>query len=368
MKLFFRQFFLIGSLALALGLFILLLLSLPTNGTNEHMDTTPPVKTTIISEWATLSGNSEGKVIFSQPPHMFILHLNTGELKKIPNVITDGSKGRKRRGKSPRPSWAPDGKHFVYRYADAVYICDEKGIKTTVSNDKMDCSEETRWTWYRENDTDWLVGPAKSGNVILVNIANPSIIKSVYDGGDVEKHCELTGSNHLVYDDGSDIYVTPAYSNSKGIKISRGQSCRPCASPGNRAAWLTVPHVKYLIYDAATGKALGVLKAPEGEELYRLNWSNHPDFAVHMYGSRGYEKMHVRKISTGESVFIGFGWDPDLWVGEKTRISDLFNSHYLQIRCRGEFRRRRVDFWSCRSGRGYNVPVIVVSIPYLLSG
>jgi hypothetical protein len=24
--------------------------------------------------------------------------------------------------------------------------------------------------------------------------------------------------------------------------------------------------------------------------------------------------MHVRQISTGKSVFIGHGWDPDLWV------------------------------------------------------
>ncbi len=314
MKLFFRQFFLIGSFVLALGLFVLLLLSLPTNGTARPTDTTPPAKKTIVSEWAKLSGNSDGKVIFAHPPHMFVLYLHTGTLKKIPNVITAGAKGRRRRGKSPRPSWAPDGKRFVYRYDNTVYVCDEKGNKTVVSNDRMDCSDETRWTWHRENNEDRLAGPSKNGNVILVTIANPSIIKTVYGGGDVKKHCELTGQNHLVYDNGSDIYVTSVYGHSRGIKISGGQSCRPCASPDNRAAWLTVPHTKYLVYDAATGRALGVLRAPEGEELYRLNWSNHPDFAVHMYGSRGYEKMHVRKVSTGEAVFIGFGWDPDLWV------------------------------------------------------
>jgi hypothetical protein len=77
---------------------------------------------------------------------------------------------------------------------------------------------------------------------------------------------------------------------------------------------LTVPHLKYFIFDGATGKSLGVLEAPEGEELYRLNWSNHPDFAAHMFGSRGNDKMQVRKISTGGNVFIGYGWDPDLWM------------------------------------------------------
>jgi hypothetical protein len=150
--------------------------------------------------------------------------------------------------------------------------------------------------------------------VILVKIADPRVVKIAYDGGDVEKHCEITGENHVVYDNGSDIYVTPAFSGSKGNKISWGQSCRPCASPDNRAAWLTVPHLKYFMFDAGTGKSLGALEAPEGEELYRLNWSNHPDFAVHMFGSRGNDKMQVRRIGTGGNVFIGYGWDPDLWV------------------------------------------------------
>ena len=386
----------------ALPLFILLLLSLPSNGTGKptkSADTTPPAKAAIISEWAKLSGNCEGKVVFAQPPHMMVLYLHSGELRKIPNVTTGGAKGRKMRGKSPRPSWAPDGKRFVYRYDNAVYVCDEKGNKTAVSNGHMDCSDETRWSWHRENNDDWLVGPSKSGNVILVNIANPSIFKTVYDGGDVEKHCELTGQNVLVYDDGSDIYVTPAYSNLKGTRISRGQSCRPCASPDNRAAWLTVPHVKYLIHDAATGKSLGALRAPEGEEIYRLNWSNLPDFAAHMYGSEGNEKMHVRKISTGEAVFIGFGWDPDLWINKPaccwTRFArpgrfptlrassqtiigspsmgpaggiKLFNSHYLQSRFPNGFRRKRVSFWSRRIGRGYSVPVTGAWSPYRHSG
>jgi hypothetical protein len=179
----------------------------------------------------------------------------------------------------------------------------------------MDCSDETRWSWYRENNIDWLVGPSKEENVILVKVSEPSIVRTAYSGGDVEKHCELTGTGkYVVYDDGSNIYTTPFGSSAKGIKISEGQSCRPCASPDDRAAWLPVPHTRYKIYNASTGQFLGDLQPPPREELYRLNWSNHPDFAAHMFGSRGDTKMHVRKISSGEYVFIGYGWDPDLWV------------------------------------------------------
>jgi hypothetical protein len=127
----------------------------------------------------------------------------------------------------------------------------------------------------------------------------------------------LTGSGkYVVYDDGGDIYVTEFGSNEEGIKISQGQNCRPCASPDDRAAWLKVPHTAYRMYDAE-GRSLGDLNAPEGEELYRLNWSNHADFAVHMFGSRGNTKMQVRKVSSGENLFIGHGWDPDLWLGER---------------------------------------------------
>lgn len=317
MRLFFRQFFLIGSFIAAVGLFVLLVVSLPSDGTDEAVDTTTPDKTDLIREWAVLSGNRKGKVIFAQPPGLYVLYLHTGELKRIPGVIVEGSKGRKMRGKTPRPSWAPDGNRFVYRYNKAVYVCDERGSKTVTFNERMDCSDETRWSWRREDNVDWLVGPSTEGNVILVNVSNPAVIKTAYSGGDVEKHCEMTGRGNVVYDNGSGIYVTPAYSLEKGIRISTGQSCRPCASPDDRAAWLMVPHIKYLVFDASTGRALGEVGAPKGEELYRLNWSNLPDFAVHMYGSEGNERIHVRKLSTGEAIFIGSGWDPDLWVEAK---------------------------------------------------
>jgi hypothetical protein len=34
-----------------------------------------------------------------------------------------------------------------------------------------------------------------------------------------------------------------------------------------------------------------------------------------MYGAAGNTRMHVRRVSTGANLFIGYGWDPDLWVG-----------------------------------------------------
>ncbi|NIM16577.1 MAG: hypothetical protein GTO45_31735 [Candidatus Aminicenantes bacterium] len=272
----------------------------------------------IVKEWSALSGNRKGKVVFARPPKLFILDLTTGVEKEVPGAVVAGAPGRRLRGKSPRPSWSPDGKRFVYRYNGQIFVSDEKGNKKAIFNELMDCSDETRWSWYRENNIDWVVGPSKEENVILVNVSNPSVVKTAYGGGDVEKHCEITGTGrYVVYDDGSNIYTTPFGGSVKGIKISEGQSCRPCASPDDRAAWLPVPHTRYKIYDASTGKFLGDLQPPPGEELYRLNWSNHPDFAAHMFGSRGDTKMHVRKISTGEHVFIGYGWDPDLWVGSK---------------------------------------------------
>jgi hypothetical protein len=316
-RLFFRQLSFIGSFVLAAGLSVLLVVSLPSDGTNDTGNAPPPDKAVIIREWKALSGNRKGKVIFAQPPGLYILYLQTGELKRVPGVVVDGAKGRKMRGKTPRPSWSLDGRRFVYRYNNAVYVCDEKGNKTSISNEQMDCSDETRWSWRCEDNADWLVGPSKERNVILVKISDPTVLKTSYNGGDVEKHCEITGQGNVVYDDGSDIYVTPAYCHKKGMRISTGQSCRPCASPDDRAAWLMVPHIRYLVFDASTGKALGVVRAPDGEELYRLNWSNLPDYAVHMYGSAGNERMHVRKISTGEAIFIGSGWDPDLWIEPK---------------------------------------------------
>jgi hypothetical protein len=125
----------------------------------------------------------------------------------------------------------------------------------------------------------------------------------------------LTGTgNYVVYDDDSDIYVVPFGSSEPGIRISEGQSCRPCAAADDRVAWLPSPHNKYRVHDATNGKFLQDLNAPEGEEIYRLNWSNDPDFAVHMFGSSGNTRIQVRKISSRQYIFIGHGWDPDLWV------------------------------------------------------
>jgi len=275
----------------------------------------PPQAQKISRGWAKLSGNRKGKAVYARPPKMFILDLSTGIEKEVPGVVTAGAPGRRSRGKTPRPSWSPLGTHFVYRFNNNIYVCDEKGNKKVIFNEKMDCSKETRWSWFRQGSTDWLAGPSKNKNVILVKVSDPSVIKSAYGGGDVRWHCELTGTgNYVVYDDDSDIYVVPFGSSEKGIKISNGQSCRPCASPDDRVAWLPAPHVKYMMYKAVDGKYIGDINAPPNEEIYRLNWSNHPDFAVHMYGSRGIIKMNARKISTGEYVFIGNGWDPDLWI------------------------------------------------------
>ena len=246
---------------------------------------------------------------------VMVLDLTTGSEKEVPGVVTAGAAGRRLRGKSPRPSWSPRGDRFVYRYDNQIYVCDEAGRKQVIANPQMDCTDETRWSWFRQGDTDWLAGPSQQGNVILVKVSDPAAVRTAYSGGDVEKHCEITGTGrYVVYDNGSDIYVTPLGSPGQGIKISVGQSCRPCAAPDDRAAWLPSPHTKYHIYAAATGTFLGDLKAPPGEEIYRLNWSNDPDFAVHMYGSSGNTRMNVRKVSSGDFVFIGNGWDPDLWV------------------------------------------------------
>lgn len=276
----------------------------------------------LVKEWAELSGHRKGKVVFARPPEMIILDLSTGVETVVPHVLTAGAPGRRRRGVSPRPSWAADGERFVYRYNGQVYVCDQTGNKTVIANPRMDCSPETRWSWFcqdnpGEGHTDWLVGPSKKKNVILVKVADPAVVITAYAGGDVEKHCEVTGSGkYVVYDNGWDIYVTAFGSGDRGVRISKGQSCRPCASPDDRAAWLMVPHVKYRIYNAADGRFMKDLNAPPGQELYRLNWSNDPDFAAHMFGSRGDTRMYVRKISTSGYLFIGHGWDPDLWTSD----------------------------------------------------
>lgn len=271
----------------------------------------------IVQGWKQLAGKRQAKVIFARPPNMVILDLRTGIERVIANVEVAGGKGRFLRGRTPRPSWAPDGKRFIYRYDGNIYVCDESGNKKIIANKLMDRSHETRWSWYRADGQDWAVGPSKGGNAIMVNIADPTMTRLAYGGGDVVKHCEISGSGrYLVYATRRQVFVAPVGSESKekSMLISSGQSCRPCAAPDNRVAWLPVPHTRYWIHDAATGRRLGALQAPPDEEIYRLNWSNDPDFAVHMYGSRGNERMHVRKISRGESLFIGSGWDPDLWV------------------------------------------------------
>ncbi|HUU06490.1 MAG TPA: hypothetical protein VMZ49_11510 [Patescibacteria group bacterium] len=269
----------------------------------------------IAKGWAELSGKSRGKVVFARPPKMFLLDLTTGIEKEVPGVVVAGAAGRKLRGLSPRPFWAPDGEKFVYRFDNRVYVCDESGRKRVIINSQMDCSEETRWSWYRVGGRDWLAGPSLDKKIILVSVSDPAVVRTAYGGGHVEKHCEITGTGRfVVYDDGANIYVAPFGGKDKGTRISRGQNCRPCAAADDRAAWLPSPHSRYRIFQATSGRSLGDLMAPPGEEIYRLNWSNVADFAVHADGAGNIVRMHVRKISTGAYLFVGYGWDPDLWV------------------------------------------------------
>ncbi len=298
-----------------IGIALWLCLSFPLSAGIEGVRQRGPGKKRLAQDWQKFSGGRRGKVIYSRAPHMYILYLHTGELKQVPGVTTAGAAGRRRRGASPRPFWSTGGQRFVYRFNGNVFVCDEKGKRKPISNERMDCGDETRWSWWRDKKgKDWLVGPSKKNNVILVNPENPAEVKTAYPGEDVDLHCEMTGDGYLVFDDGPDIYALKAFGPGKPIKISYGQSCRPCAAPDGRVAWLTVPHVKYLLHNAQNGKLIQEIPAPPGEELYRLNWSNHPDFAAHMFGSRGDDRMNVRKISTGQALFIGWGWDPDVFV------------------------------------------------------
>jgi hypothetical protein len=269
----------------------------------------------MISQWKRLSENSRGRVIYARPPRLMVLDLNTGRNQAIPNIQVEGGPGRKLRGSTPRPFWSPDGKKFIYRYQNRIWIGDIQGNKREIRNTRMDTSKETRWSWWRQNQQDWAIGPSRNGNIIMVNIIDPTLVKTLYSGGDVKWWCELTGTGeYVVFDTGSDIFVAPVSKMANPVKISKGQSCRPCAAPDNRVAWLPASHTFYRIFKAENGRPLGKLLAPPREGIYRLNWSNHPDFAVHMYGSAENQKMHVRRISTGEFVWIGSGWDPDLWV------------------------------------------------------
>ena len=265
--------------------------------------------------WAVFSGNRQGWVVFARPPRMFVLNLTSGIEKEVPGVEVAGAPGRRLRGGTPRPSWAVDGKRFAYRFRHRVYVCDPEGRQRQVFNPLMDCSDETRWRWHRYRGNDWLAGPSLQGDVILVNISDPTITRTVYGGGDVKKHCEITGSGRfVVYDDGEHIRSAPFGGKEPGRRLSQGQSCRPCAASDDRAAWLPSPHDHYRIVHAANGRFLKNLPAPPGQEIYRLNWSNLPRFAAHMFGDKD-TRMHVRNIDTGAALFIGCGWDPDLWVG-----------------------------------------------------
>jgi len=162
---------------------------------------------------------------------------------------------------------------------------------------------------------NYIFGPSQAGEGIAVNINDPSVIIEVFPYPIIDKHCELTGDGkYIVYTNGSDIYVANLSMSNTGIRISQRQNCRPCASPEKYAAWLPAPHSKYNIHDVRNGKFVKELKAPENEEIYRLNWSNDEEFAVHMFGSRGNTRIHIRRISNGKSLFIGNGWDPDLWI------------------------------------------------------
>lgn len=278
-----------------------------------------PRKRDIKTGWARLAGQRRGKVVFAQPPKMMILDLSTGESREIPGLTVAGDKGRKERGKSPRPYFSPDGNRFIYRYNQQVYVCDAKGNRRAIANPAMNCDDEITWSWYRENGKDWAVGPSKDCNLIMVDLADPQKTRSIYGGGNVHLHGELTGTGeYVVFSTNDSVFLAPfgTLSQAGARKISIGQGCRPCAAPDNRVAWLPEPHKRYWIYHAATGKPCGELPAPPHEEIYRLNWSNQPDFAVHMAGCDrpGYDRIHIRRISTSESLFIGTGWDPDLWV------------------------------------------------------
>ncbi len=269
------------------------------------------------NEWAEFSGGKKGKLVYAVPPDMFILYLHTGKVKKLKGVITEGGKGRFNRGKTPRPFWFPDGKFFVYRYKGAIFLCNEDGEKREIKNDFMDTSKETRWSPVFLNNKKWIFGPSKFKSGILVNIKNPTEYKEIFKHRLIEKHCELTADGkYIVYDNGKNIILADITKGEEGEKISKGQSCRPCASPSFYIAWLPAPHIKYFLHRTKDTQKIKPLFAPEGEEIYRLNWSNVENYAVHMFGSRGNTKITVRKIESGKSIAAGYGWDPDLWIRE----------------------------------------------------
>ncbi len=267
-------------------------------------------------KWEKFSGGREGKILYSNPPDMMILYLHKGIVKKLNGIVVEGGKGRWKRGKTSRSFWSPDGSFFVYRYSGEVFIADEYGKKMLIYNKNMDTSKETRWSIITHEGKNYIFGPSKTGTGIAVSIDNPGITIEIFPFPVIDKHCELTvDGKYIVYSNGRDIFVSDLSSRTKGIKISSGQNCRPCASPHNYAAWLPAPHKKYNIHNVKNGNFVKELKAPANEEIYRLNWSNNEEFAIHMFGSRGNTRIHVRNVRNGNSLFVGNGWDPDLWIG-----------------------------------------------------
>jgi len=266
-------------------------------------------------KWDKFSGGREGKVLYSDPPYMMILYLHKGITKNLSGIVVEGGKGRWKRGKTPRPFWSPDGSFFVYRYSGEIFIADEFGKKILIYNKKMDTSKETRWSIITLEGENYIFGPSKTGTGIAVSIDDPEISIEIFPFPVIDKHCELTGDGkYIVYNNGKDIFVSDLSSGTKGIKISTAQNCRPCASPHNYAAWLPAPHIRYNLHNVKDGHFVKELKAPENEEIYRLNWSNDEEFAVHMFGSRGNTRIHIRNVINGASLFVGNGWDPDLWI------------------------------------------------------
>ncbi len=305
-----RMLFAFFALVLLGGGFLFISLLDETNAGNLEPDARE-----IASGWEKLAKGRKGKLIFAKPPRLLVLNLDSGEKRELPGIVVAGGKGRNARGKSPCPFWAANGKKFLYRFAGHVYVGDEQGHKTVVADRRMDTGDETSWSWLAAFGQDWAVGPALNGDMIAVNPEDAGASWIVYYGKNIKKHCEITGSGRfVVYDDGKSVYVTRTGSGARGMKISRGQSCRPAAAPDDRVAWLAQAHRSYRIHDAASGRELASLLAPPGEEIYRMNWSNDPDFAAHMFGSRGNERLNVRRVSSGEYLYVGTGWDPDLWL------------------------------------------------------